>query len=103
MRIGLVLGAGGAVGRAFHAGIVAALQDVTGWDARDAEVIVGTSAGSIDAALLRAGLSPRDLAAYAAREPVSPEGARLLAHIKAPASVASTYHWRSLPWPAEPG
>ena len=44
-RIGLVLGAGGAVGHAFHAGVLAALAEETGWDARDAEVIVGTSAG----------------------------------------------------------
>ena len=55
MRIGLVLGAGGAVGHAFHAGVLAALADATGWDARDAEVIVGTSAGSLVGAFLRAG------------------------------------------------
>ena len=42
-----MLGAGGAVGHAFHAGVLAALSDETGWDAGDAEVIVGTSAGSL--------------------------------------------------------
>ena len=31
-RIGLVLGAGGAVGHAFHAGVFAALAEATGWD-----------------------------------------------------------------------
>src|SRR5205085_3550651 len=70
-RIGLVLGAGGAVGHAFHSGVLAALSDVTGWDARDADVIVGTSAGSVVGALLRAGLSGTDLAARAMDMPLS--------------------------------
>ena len=61
-RIGLVLGAGGSVGHAFHAGVLAGISDATGWDARDAEVIVGTSAGSVVGALLRATISPADLA-----------------------------------------
>jgi NTE family protein len=78
-RIGLVLGAGGAVGHAFHTGVLAGLADVAGWDARDAEVIVGTSAGSIVGALLRAGLGPGDLAARATNAPLSAEGRRLLA------------------------
>jgi len=60
-RIGLVLGAGGVVGHAFHAGVLAALADESGFDPRRAEVIVGTSAGSIAGALLRAGFSARDL------------------------------------------
>jgi NTE family protein len=59
-RVGLVLGAGGVAGQAYHAGVLAALADA-GWDARDAEVVVGTSAGSITAALLRAGVEPADL------------------------------------------
>jgi NTE family protein len=52
-RIGLVLGAGGVTGEAFHRGVLAALADATGFDARTAEVIVGTSAGSIVGASLR--------------------------------------------------
>jgi NTE family protein len=52
-RIGLVLGAGGVTGEAFHRGVLAALTEVTGWDARSAEVVVGTSAGSLVAASLR--------------------------------------------------
>jgi NTE family protein len=78
-RIGLVLGAGGVVGHAFHAGVLSALADVVGWDARDAEVVVGTSAGSVVGALLRAGVSPADLAASATGAPLSPEGERLAA------------------------
>ena len=60
-RIGLVLGAGGVVGQAYHAGTLAALCEVTSWDPRQAEVIIGTSAGSGAAALLRLGLSAADL------------------------------------------
>jgi NTE family protein len=52
-RIGLVLGAGGVTGEAFHRGVLTALREVAGFDARDAEVIVGTSAGSLVAASLR--------------------------------------------------
>ena len=45
-RVGLVLGAGGATGHAFHAGVLSALAEETGWDPRAADIIVGTSAGS---------------------------------------------------------
>jgi NTE family protein len=78
-RIGLVLGAGGVVGHAYHAGVLDGLCDATGWDARDAEVIAGTSAGSAVGTLLRAGFSPRDLAARSTGEPLSPEGAGIVA------------------------
>ena len=61
MRVGLVLGAGGAVGHAYHAGVLAALSERTGFDPRDAEVVVGTSAGSIVGALLRAGVDVESL------------------------------------------
>jgi NTE family protein len=76
--IGLVLGAGGAVGRAFHVGALAALEEVTGWDPRDARVVVGTSAGSIVGALLRAGMGARDYCAWTVGEPVSAEGTAIL-------------------------
>ena len=58
---GVVLGAGGNSGRAFHAGALAALVDTLDIDAREARIIVGTSAGAPDAAMLRAGISPQDL------------------------------------------
>ena len=77
-RIGLVLGAGGTVGHAFHAGVLAALEEDGGWDPRGSEVIVGTSAGSVVAALVRAGLSASDLLARAEDRPLSESGARLL-------------------------
>jgi NTE family protein len=77
-RIGLVLGGGGLTGTAFHAGLVAGLAEFADWDARGAEVIVGTSAGSTSAALLRAGLPPADFVARMAGEPMSGEGQRVL-------------------------
>lgn len=73
-RIGLVLGAGGVAGGAFHAGVLAALEEATGWDPRTAEVVMGTSAGSITGATLRAGLPARDLLARATDRPLSAEG-----------------------------
>ena len=42
-------------------------------------MIVGTSAGSVVGALLRAGFSAHDLAARSTGDPVSPEGAGLAA------------------------
>src|SRR5687767_9984972 len=51
-RVGLVLGAGGVVGEAFHHGVLRAMDEV-GIDAAAADVVVGTSAGSIVAASLR--------------------------------------------------
>ena len=60
-RVGLVLGAGGVVGHAWHAGVLRALQAETGWDPRDAHVIVGTSAGSVVGAALRAEIEPREI------------------------------------------
>lgn len=63
-RIGLVLGGGGNVGLAYHVGVLLALEHDHGWDPRTADLIVGTSAGSIVGALLRAGVSTDDLAAW---------------------------------------
>src|SRR6478672_11229899 len=83
-RIGLVLGAGGVTGGAFHAGVLSALADVLGWDARTAEIVVGTSAGSLTGAILRAGLPPADLAARAQDRPLSAEGRRVLSRVVPP-------------------
>jgi NTE family protein len=80
-RVGLVLGAGGVAGGAFHAGVLAAIEEVTGWDPRRATVVVGTSAGSITGASLRAGLSGADLLARAEGRPMSAAGHRLMAAV----------------------
>ena len=86
MRVALVLGAGGAAGGAFHAGVLAALEQVTGWDPRTAEVIVGTSAGSVAGTSLRAGLSAPDLLARAVGRPMSAAGQRLMSRVGPPVS-----------------
>ena len=77
MRVGLVLGAGGSVGLAYHGGVLDAIATETGWDPRTADVVVGTSAGSLTAAMLRAGLPAADLAAISEDRELSPEGAAL--------------------------
>lgn len=84
MRVGLVLAAGGPVAHAYHCGVLRALQDVTGWDPRRAEVVVGTSAGAQVAALVRAGMSATDLYARAVGESLSDEGAALAHHYVRP-------------------
>jgi NTE family protein len=80
--VGLVLGAGGVVGQAYHAGVLAALEAEAGWDPRSADLIVGTSAGSITGTLVRLGVPAYDLAALATQSPLSPEGASLVARIQ---------------------
>ena len=61
IRRGLVLGGGGTLGAAWMIGALCALEEARGIDARDAHLIVGTSAGSILAALLGAGAGAEDL------------------------------------------
>lgn len=85
-RVGLVLGAGGVTGGAFHGAVLATLATELGWDARSAEIIVGTSAGSLAGAVLRAGLAPSDLAARSEDRTLSPAGAALLSKVATPST-----------------
>jgi NTE family protein len=55
-RRGLVLGGGGVLGAAWMIGALSALSEALSWDPREAEVIIGTSAGSVLAAMLGSGL-----------------------------------------------
>ena len=120
MTIAAVLGAGGAVGHAWHAGVLAAIEDVTGWDARRADLVVGTSAGSMVGALLRAGVGPEDLFARATDGPLSAEAAAIYddarmpstptapprprpAVIRGPASPGILLRSASRPWRLRPG
>lgn len=70
--MGLVLGAGGVIGGAWLVGALRALSDVTGWHPQRADVMLGTSAGALIAALLGAGIGPERLFASAAEAP--PDG-----------------------------
>jgi NTE family protein len=55
----LVLGAGGVLGEAWMMGVLAGVEDAGGFDLRECEAFVGTSAGAIVAAHLVAGNAPR--------------------------------------------
>jgi len=55
----LVLASGGTLGEAWMSGILAGIEDATGYDFRTTEALVGTSAGSLVAAALVAGQRPR--------------------------------------------
>src|SRR3954468_1213404 len=65
MRVGLVLGAGGVVGASWLIGALEALESETGWRAADADVIVGTPAGSVIGTLASTGIPPAYMGAYA--------------------------------------
>lgn len=55
----LVLGAGGILGEAWTSAVLAGMEEAGGFDARQCRGLVGTSAGSIVAAALAAGVRPR--------------------------------------------
>jgi NTE family protein len=69
------------------AGALAALERVTGWDPREADCLVGTSAGAVFAALLAAGVPP---------ERLLPAGVNDNSWILSELALQSTYrseHW----------
>jgi NTE family protein len=73
----LVLGGGGVLGEAWMMGVLAGIEDATGFDLRDCDYYVGTSAGSIVAAHLAAGQSPRRPSSFDGDEELMPaNGAR---------------------------
>jgi NTE family protein len=63
-RVGVVLGAGGVLGGAWAAGALAALQRQLPRPLGQADLVVGTSAGSVLATALRCGLSADDIVAH---------------------------------------
>ena len=73
----LVLAGGGAAGNAWQLGLIAGLADA-GLDVTDADVIIGTSAGSTVAAQVTSGTRPHELYAAVLAEvpPAPPGGAR---------------------------
>jgi len=81
--LALILSAGGPTATAFHGGVLAALWDEAGWDARQATLIVGTSAGSSAAAMLRGGFSPSDEFARLTDGTLSPEGQQFADRVRA--------------------
>ena len=73
-RIGLALGGGGIAGYSFHAGALGAIEEATGWDPRTAEVIIGTSAGSSIASVLRGNVAVPELVERVLSVPTDPAG-----------------------------
>lgn len=55
-RRAVVLGGGGVLGFAWMLGAMSAVEQVTGLDLRSADIVVGTSAGSVAAAMLACGV-----------------------------------------------
>lgn len=60
-RRAIVLGGGGVLGFAWTLGALAAVQECAGFDVRDVDVTVGTSAGAVAAGLIGCGLSVEEL------------------------------------------
>src|SRR4051794_39664009 len=68
----LVLGAGGIVGEAWMGGLLAGFHDASGFDPRDCDHFVGTSAGSIVAAALAGGVDPASRLEQLPEQPAEP-------------------------------
>ncbi len=100
IRVGLVLGGGGASGLAFHAGVLWALHHDFGWDPRSADIVVGTSAGSIVGALLRSDVPAEDLAAWATDADPTRSGRRFRTVMD---SAGDAVPRPSVPLPTMPG
>ena len=88
VRVGLVLGGGGAAGYGWHTGVLRGLAEIAGLDARTDVELVGTSAGAFAAAYLGAGVSGPDLYALAVGEAPSWAGQALFELAGRPGALA---------------
>ncbi|MFJ9844886.1 patatin-like phospholipase family protein [Kitasatospora sp. NPDC101155] len=70
-RRGLVLGGGGMLGAAWTVGALCAVEEVTGRQPGGADVLLGTSAGAILAAMLAGGVRPEQLRAHQCGLPIT--------------------------------
>lgn len=61
LRRGLVLGCGGTLGSAWTVAALVALRDALGWDPRDADLLMGTSAGAELVTMLGSDVSLDDI------------------------------------------
>ncbi|WP_405167068.1 patatin-like phospholipase family protein [Nocardia sp. NBC_01499] len=78
-RRGLAIGCGGTLGAAWIVAALAAVRDVLDWDPREADVLIGTSAGAEYVTMLGSGLSVDDLSAMQDGTSTNPI---LLAHMR---------------------
>ncbi|MDD7940039.1 patatin-like phospholipase family protein [Actinomycetospora lutea] len=72
MSLGLVLGTGGQLGYAWTIAALTTWEQETGRDAREADVLIGTSAGSVIAAALASGVPVADMLAQLLDPPPAP-------------------------------
>jgi len=84
VSVAVVFSAGGHLGTPWHAGVAAGLAEHTGWEANQADVIVGTSAGAFTATALRTGISAADNEARHLGRPLSDHGQQILDRIVTP-------------------
>ncbi|MGH3717212.1 MAG: hypothetical protein ACRDT4_27685, partial [Micromonosporaceae bacterium] len=101
-RRGLVVGAGGVTGLAWSSATLAGMHRATGWDPREAELLVGTSQGALLVSLLANGIGADDLVAWYRRE--LPDDHPLRSRPAAAEPPPEAPGW--LPWrflPAAPG
>lgn len=102
-RIAIVLGGGWALGGSFHAGVLLALADTWGVEARDVAIVVGTSSGAVAAGHVGAGLAARDLFEREIGGSLSAEGDRVLASARAIGTSQRVSMRLSTGLPAAPG
>jgi NTE family protein len=93
--VGLALGAGGVLGGAWLAGSLTALAEATGWGPAAAELVLGTSAGSLFAALVAGGMAARHLLPPDRRERQTGEDWPL-ADLVAPHAYRSPRRWPAI-------
>ncbi|MEV6428849.1 patatin-like phospholipase family protein [Nocardia sp. NPDC051463] len=78
-RRGLAIGCGGTLGAAWIVAALAATRDVLGWDPREADVLIGTSAGAETVTMLGSGIGVDELIAMQRGTSTNPI---LLAHMR---------------------
>ena len=83
----LVLGGGGILGEAWMTAALVGLHDASGFDARDCEAFVGTSAGSIVAAVLATGIEPSTRLGKLPEQPAAQEETQTRRRGAAPRAV----------------
>lgn len=83
MRTGIVLGAGGPFGWAYHLGVVEGVREAIGQEPARADRILGTSAGGAIAASLLAGGTTADVLEVASAPPTDEERERMLRTLRA--------------------
>lgn len=81
--IALVLGSGWKLGVSYHAGVLLALRDIWGIDARSVDSVTGTSAGAVTAGFIGAGFEPDDIFRRETRAEQSDPARQLMARADA--------------------